>query len=309
LDGLGDQQLLTLLDNARLTLVGAHAHEVLCGFFVTGSGSITTAASVAVATVAKARIDGIEDAEIVSRHPVALALLPPRIGGQRPLPPTPEGVHAIESDETEPLATARESMRLRSRWLQELTARVALELGRRLVRRGQLRLPEDVRFLERSRLVELVHSLDIAASVGQVVVESAPLPRQFRLSPDGKIVPDTSDPGTGGPRGVSPGRARARLTHDPLDSAGAILQVGSLNPSLASLLPDLAGLIAETGSPLSHLAILAREYGVPTVVGYTGTLPQDGLVLIDGTAGTVDVVDDDGVDRPAGPAGDDVRSR
>ena len=40
----------------------------------------------------------------------------------------------------------------------------------------------------------------------------------------------------------------------------------STRPSPA-MLPGLGGLVAETGSVLSHLAILAREYGVPTVVG------------------------------------------
>ena len=47
---------------------------------------------------------------------------------------------------------------------------------------------------------------------------------------------------------------------------GSVLVVSHLDPRLAPVIPRLAGLVAETGSPLSHLAILAREYGVPTVV-------------------------------------------
>ena len=52
--------------------------------------------------------------------------------------------------------------------------------------------------------------------------------------------------------------------------------------------------MAETGSPLSHLAILAREHGVPTVVGHAGatTRYQEGdLLVVDGSTGTVRVTD------------------
>ena len=52
--------------------------------------------------------------------------------------------------------------------------------------------------------------------------------------------------------------------------------------------------MAETGSPLSHLAILAREHGVATVVGHAGATEryEPGTVVeVDGTAGTVRVLD------------------
>ena len=52
--------------------------------------------------------------------------------------------------------------------------------------------------------------------------------------------------------------------------------------------------MAETGSVLSHLAILAREAGVPTVVGYAGAmeeLTEGADVFVDGDAGRVTVQD------------------
>lgn len=45
-------------------------------------------------------------------------------------------------------------------------------------------------------------------------------------------------------------------------------------PDLAAWLPRLRGLVAETGSPLSHLAVLARELNVPTVVAVAGDLGE-----------------------------------
>jgi pyruvate,water dikinase len=56
------------------------------------------------------------------------------------------------------------------------------------------------------------------------------------------------------------------------------------------LLPRLSGIIAETGSVLSHLAILARESNVATIVGYAGAAAEfrDGdLVQVDGESGNV----------------------
>ena len=77
-------------------------------------------------------------------------------------------------------------------------------------------------------------------------------------------------------------------------SPGDVLVVRTLDPGLASLLPGLGGLVAETGSVLSHLAILAREYGVPTVVGLSGateTFTDGTWVVVDGTSGDVAAVD------------------
>ena len=56
------------------------------------------------------------------------------------------------------------------------------------------------------------------------------------------------------------------------------------------MIPQLSGLVAETGSPLSHLAMLAREFGVPTVVGKVGAVGvmHDGdVVEVDGSTGEV----------------------
>ncbi|MDQ3979363.1 MAG: PEP-utilizing enzyme, partial [Actinomycetota bacterium] len=66
--------------------------------------------------------------------------------------------------------------------------------------------------------------------------------------------------------------------------------VRSLDPGLAPWLPRLAGLVAETGSPLSHLAILAREFHVPVAVGVVGAVERFApgtQVLVDGSTGEV----------------------
>jgi len=285
---LGDQQLLTVIDNTRRTLMGLHAHEVLAGFFLDQRATATTAASVALATVTRARLDGVPDERIPSEYPVVLALLPPRVGASRPLPTTSPTVRMPSGEGDDPMALAREAMRLRVRWVQELSARAALEIGRRLTERGQIHYPEDIRELRLTRLRELVDSFDIGAAVMSNDEEGPPLPAVFRFAADGSIVADTS-PAENGVQGVSAGRGQGRITHDATHASGTVLVVPALDPSLASVLPDLAGLVSETGSPLSHLAILAREYRVPVIVGYRDPLDDDAVVLVDGGAGTVEV--------------------
>ena len=84
---------------------------------------------------------------------------------------------------------------------------------------------------------------------------------------------------------------------------GDVLVVRTLDPSLAAYLPGLGGLVAETGSTLSHLAILAREYDVPTVVGVHDALhrsPVGTRVVVDGATGEL-TVDDSPRPDAAGP--------
>jgi len=46
-----------------------------------------------------------------------------------------------------------------------------------------------------------------------------------------------------------------------------VLIATTTTPAWTPLFPSLAGLVTETGGILSHAAIVAREYGIPTVVG------------------------------------------
>ncbi len=71
---------------------------------------------------------------------------------------------------------------------------------------------------------------------------------------------------------------------------GAILVLPTILPTLAPLLGEVAGLIAEHGGLLGHGVALARQLGVPCVVGATGAceLFSDGdRVWMDGAAGLV----------------------
>jgi pyruvate,water dikinase len=99
----------------------------------------------------------------------------------------------------------------------------------------------------------------------------------------------------GGGTGAGGGSGSGPVTYDAKDPpAGSVLVTTTLSPGLGPLLPRLNGIVSETGSVLSHLAILAREARVPTVVGYgsaTTDLAEGVVVHVDGESGQVIVGD------------------
>ncbi len=97
---------------------------------------------------------------------------------------------------------------------------------------------------------------------------------------------------------ASPGRATgpARVIKSPAEfdriRAGDIVVCTMTMAAWSPIFPVISGLITEQGGPLSHPGTLAREYGLPAVLGVVGatTMFTDGqLLTIDGGAGTVEV--------------------
>jgi pyruvate,water dikinase len=291
LGDLSDKQLLGLIDGTRQALRAVYGHEMLAGQLLDEESVPVTAAAAALRILAEERTAGVTDEELVAKHPVLLALVPPAIGAPFVLPPVPASMPpAPDADEEQLL---REALRLRGRWIQELSGRAAVALGRRMHEAGRLADADAVRALSFAELRALVRRELAFAAPGPVALDGAPLPARFRLTPDGAVVAvraKTKDAANGG-RGAGGGRSRGVvLPADALPADGAVLVVRTLDPSLASVLPGLRGLVAETGSVLSHLAILAREFGVPTVVGVEDAVtrfPPGTRVVVDGSTGEV----------------------
>ncbi|MCX5523393.1 PEP-utilizing enzyme [Streptomyces bobili] len=248
------------------------------------------------------------DETVVITVPTAPSQAPREHDGPPPPPQapdehdgTPQAPH--EHDGVPPLPhrpsllalPTREALRLRIRWVQELQVRLAREAGRRLGldagRLGLLRWRELATVLDGGTL-----PIDLHARAARPA--SPPLPDVFRLARGGVPVAERGDGHGDRGRGASGGRAvgtvwggRGPRPREP------VLVVRTLDPALAPLLPGLAALVAETGSPLSHLAVLAREFGLPAVVGATDAVlrfPPGSRVMVDGTTGDVR-------DAPAAP--------
>jgi pyruvate,water dikinase len=304
LAGLADDALLLVLERAGEALVSVHGYEMLAALLPPHPES---AASLALDALATGRAQGMPDADIVAARPVILALtapaisrdlgLPAALPASRGTPPGPGASDRASAPRHLDSLGPREALRLRARWLHELTVRVALEFGHRLAARGLLAGPGDVGLLHLAELVaavnEGVNPDGPSGDDSRRLRLSPPLPPAFRLDAGQRVVAIGAARDWEGceGRGAAPGRGAGLVHAGPLPAPdGSVLVVSTLDPGLAPYLPGLAGLVAETGSVLSHLAILAREFGVPCVVGYSGALerfPAGTTVVVDGTTGEV----------------------
>jgi pyruvate,water dikinase len=74
---------------------------------------------------------------------------------------------------------------------------------------------------------------------------------------------------------------------------GEILVTRQTDPGWVVLFPSISGLVVERGSMLSHSAIVAREMGIPAVVGVPGAASRirtGDLLHLDGSRGTVEIL-------------------
>ncbi|MDP6352244.1 MAG: PEP/pyruvate-binding domain-containing protein [Alphaproteobacteria bacterium] len=98
----------------------------------------------------------------------------------------------------------------------------------------------------------------------------------------------------GHPAGIGWGSGRACVINCECElsrvAPGDVLVTRVPGPALSQVLPRVAGVVAELGGSTSHLASLARERGIPMVLGVldaTQLIPDGGQVAVDGVAGVV----------------------
>ncbi len=155
----------------------------------------------------------------------------------------------------------------------------ALELGR------LLRETEEVMGLP----VEIEWALDDA---GFKLLQARPLHVEAARVPDEIWM---RHPGLSGhPAGVGWGAGRACVINCECElsrvAPGDILVTRVAGPALSQVLRRVAGVVAELGGSTSHLASLARERGIPMVLGVldaTERIPDGVQVAVDGVAGIV----------------------
>lgn len=101
--------------------------------------------------------------------------------------------------------------------------------------------------------------------------------------------------GFAGAAGVVEGRVRRidRFEDSSLLQAGEILVTMTTNVGWTPIFPRAAAIVTDVGAPLSHAAIVARELGIPAVVGCndaTMRLKTGDRVRVDGGKGTVEIL-------------------
>ncbi len=197
------------------------------------------------------------------------------------------------------------------RCIAELRA-VVLDAARDLGARGQLPREEDVWLLHFEELLALLEGRRIAAAANGLpaLLEArrAEQKRASHLSPPLVMTSEGEVPRLALPRDLPPGalfglgasagvvEGVARVVRDPaveVLQAGEILVAPFTDPGWTPLFVHAAGLVCDVGGMMTHGSVVAREYGIPAVVGVgdgTKRIVSGQRLRVDGSRGLVEVL-------------------
>ncbi len=201
----------------------------------------------------------------------------------------------------------REDTHFYATMVQPPIRQAVVELGSRLVEAGALDSPEDVFHLTFGELQTLGHtwppSEQEVRETGALIARrkakreglaKEPMVDPRLLSPthDGRGGTDAILTGTSGSPGIA--RGPVRIVHDVSEfgklRAGDVLVAPITNPAWTPLFQRAVAVVVDTGGAASHAAIVAREYGIPAVMGTvrgTQDLKDGQWIQVDGSRGQV----------------------
>jgi len=185
--------------------------------------------------------------------------------------------------------------------------RIFMALGDHLVACGHLERRDDIFYLAYGQVRQLVTGeMEARAARASVARCRGEIEADARIELPDTICGDAVPPqpivlgenqdcliGIGGSSGIAKGEAC--VVHDPAEAPvtltrNHILVVPFTDVGWTPLFPGIGGVVAETGGQLSHTSIVAREYGLPAVVGVKKAtrLIEDGqTITVDGYRGQV----------------------
>ncbi|MBT0955927.1 phosphoenolpyruvate synthase [Alphaproteobacteria bacterium KMM 3653] len=212
----------------------------------------------------------------------------------------------------------RENLRFERTRIFGQARRVFLAMGRELAALGHINTPRDVLNLTVGELLAaaegggLTHSLRaLIALRAEEMAHAATRPDpderlELRGAPLIRPSAQTTKPEDAGQStdilriatGCSAGQctAKARVIRDPRSESltpGDILVARNTDPGWIAVFANASAIVVERGSLLSHSAIVARELGIPCVVGLKGAtdwIPDGAQIAVDGAAGTVEIL-------------------
>lgn len=176
------------------------------------------------------------------------------------------------------------------------------EWGRRLAERETLESADDVHYLSMDEIFyppadskDLVvrrraERIRLAALDYPVHFSQPWTPEQHAEIGDGELVT-----GLAASHGIARGRVRIMSHADDDFEPGEVLVANVTDTGWTPFFGCVAAIVTNVGGPMSHAAIVAREFGVPAVVNTqtaTQRLKDGQLVEVDGTAGTVRIIEE-----------------
>jgi phosphoenolpyruvate synthase/pyruvate phosphate dikinase len=182
-----------------------------------------------------------------------------------------------------------------------------LEEAERLVQAGVLAEKEDIFYLTFGELHDVVRT---SRTDDQLICRRKDAFRSYRALTPPRVLTSDGEAVTGAYRrddvpagaliglpvsaGTVEGRARVILDMAQADlEAGDILVTAYTDPSWTPLFVAITGLVTEVGGLMTHGAVIAREYGLPAVVGVvdaTRLIPDGQRIRVHGTDGYVEIL-------------------
>jgi pyruvate,water dikinase len=177
-------------------------------------------------------------------------------------------------------------------------------VGQELHRLGRIAEPGDVYFLDFTQARAGLNGTDLhdvvalARETYDAELRRRHVPRVMLsdgTEPEATTTTDVAADGalTGTPASSGTVTGTARVILDPVGAQlehGEILVCPSTDPGWTPLFLTAGGLVMEMGGANSHGAVVAREYGIPAVVGVAdavATIQTGSTITVNGTAGTV----------------------
>ncbi len=203
---------------------------------------------------------------------------------------------------------------------------VLMDIGRHMVKEGLLRQPEDIMFLEYDQLRAYVACPD--GYDGKAIIKEARRdwekaqqlrprdwvgtathwamyeepyhtlwgwPERFERAQRGEDLPTDEVHGLPAAAGIAEGTARVVIGPEEFDAVkkGEVMICKMTNPAWVVVFSKIKGVVTDTGGVLAHTAVVAREFGIPGVVGTgdaTYRIKTGDRVRVNGNTGVVEIL-------------------
>jgi rifampicin phosphotransferase len=191
------------------------------------------------------------------------------------------------------------------------------ELGKRFVIADAIQQADDIYWLEKNEVEDCIHKLERGNQLDNLSVRveerkvfnkkvgqetpppMMPMKKKYMGIDTSVWLAEsernrTSNTLKGVPTSSGKVTAPARVLHSPEDFGqmriGEVLVAGTTTPAWTPLFAMASAVVTDIGGPLSHGSIVAREYGIPAVMGTglaTKRIQSGQVITVDGSAGTV----------------------
>ena len=185
-------------------------------------------------------------------------------------------------------------------------------VAKEMVKNGILQQPEDIYFLTLDEIIEIANGTfkeNVATFIKERKEQYAwyqTLKQPRVMTSEGEIITGTIRKGNfpegsliGSPVSAGIVEGRARVVYKPEEAnlnEGEILIANHTDPGWTPLFQTAKGLVTEVGGLMTHGSVVAREYGIPAVVGVDDAMKKikDGQwIRVDGNQGFVEIIKDE----------------